>query len=189
MHPVEALFLPLGKAFRNRRAGEAASMFNGPAFAADAPLSLTSSSFADGQEIPAKHCATFIGANISPDLKWGLLPAGTVQLLLVLEDVDGPGKTPNLHTVAAFGSDVDRLAEGALGRGAAGIQFQKWHGLAGRYSGPRPLPGHGTHHYRFHLYALDRAIDLNEVAVPALLAGAVSGHVLGAGMLTGTRAT
>ncbi len=35
-----------------------------------------------------------------------------------------------------------------------------------KYSGPRPLPGHGAHRYRFHIYALDfvpEGIDLQKL--------------------------
>jgi phosphatidylethanolamine-binding protein (PEBP) family uncharacterized protein len=53
------------------------------------------------------------------------------------------------------------------------------------YAGPRPIPGHGPHHYRFHLLALDRSIPDSAVTVKAVLAVA-AGHVLARGTLTGT---
>jgi phosphatidylethanolamine-binding protein (PEBP) family uncharacterized protein len=48
------------------------------------------------------------------------------------------------------------------------------------YAGPAPPPGHGTHHYRFHLYALDEPFD-NKALVAAM-----SGHVLDEGEVVGT---
>jgi phosphatidylethanolamine-binding protein (PEBP) family uncharacterized protein len=53
------------------------------------------------------------------------------------------------------------------------------------YSGPRPIPGHGAHHYRFHVLALDRPIPDDATSVKAVLAAA-AGHVLARGTLTGT---
>jgi phosphatidylethanolamine-binding protein (PEBP) family uncharacterized protein len=52
-------------------------------------------------------------------------------------------------------------------------------------AGPRPIPGHGPHHYRFHVFALDRAIPDGVTTAKALLAG-MAGHVLARGALTGT---
>jgi phosphatidylethanolamine-binding protein (PEBP) family uncharacterized protein len=51
---------------------------------------------------------------------------------------------------------------------------------------PRPLPGDGTHPYRFHLYALDTDVDFTKVADVGQLRSALKGHVLGSGKLTGT---
>jgi hypothetical protein len=53
------------------------------------------------------------------------------------------------------------------------------------YAGPRPIPGHGTHHYRFHVLAIDEPIPDTVTTAKALLA-AMSGHVLARGALTGT---
>lgn len=58
-----------------------------------------------------------------------------------------------------------------------------------KYSGPRPLPGHGTHRYRYHLYALDTDIDFTKVADVQAVPSALAGHVLASGTLTGTRTT
>lgn len=197
MHPVEAILTPLGKAFRNRHADETASIANAPQLATAQRIALTSPSFGDGEEIPAEHCGVFIGDNVSPALAWGALPAGTVDLVLLMEDLDSPGTTPRIHAVAAFapdeaasataGSATAGLPEGALAPDVPGVRL-----LSGRrgpkpYAGPRPLPGHGPHHYRFHLYALDQRIDLAAVTSAAGLPAALDGHVLASGMLTGTR--
>lgn len=186
MHPLEVLLTPLGRAFRSRRSDPAASLANAPELVAPAPLTVTSTSFADGGVIPARHCGWLIGDDVSPALAWAPLPAGTVDILLVLEDLDSPGRMPRLHTVAAL-PVTESLAEGALGADSPGIRFLPLDGKPGRYAGPRPLPGHGPHHYRFHVYALDVLVDLSSLQDAAALPAAVSGHVLAAGVLTGTR--
>ena len=51
--------------------------------------------------------------------------------------------------------------------------------------GPRPIPGHGPHHYRFHVLALDEPIP-DHVSTAKALLKQIAGHVLARGMLTGT---
>jgi len=187
MHPVEVLLLPVGWALRNRRPDEAASIANAPELATENRIALTSPSFRDGQVIPAKHCGQFIGNEISPALAWGALPAGTTDLALVLEDLDNPGAVPGIHTIAAFGPAEGGLPEGALTTDNPDIRFLPNHRGRAKYLGPRPLPGHGAHRYRFHLYALDTDVDFTKVGDAARLPSALDGHVLASGTLTGTR--
>lgn len=187
MHPVECVLIPLGRVFRNRRADETASIANAPGLATETHFTVTSPSFGDGEVIPAKHCGRFIGDDVSPGLGWSALPTGTVDLVLVMEDLDSPGVTPRIHTVAAFAPTGGALAEGALTPEAAGIRFLPSRHSPGKYAGPRPLPGHGPHHYRFHLWALDSRVDFAEVSDVEHLPSALAGHVLASGVLTGTR--
>lgn len=187
MHPVEALLTPLGRMFRNRHADETRSISHAPQLATQNHLVVTSPSFADGQEIPAKFCGRFIGENVSPAITWGELPVGTAELVLVMEDLDSPGTSPRLHAVAAFAPRNGGLPEGGLAAGTSGVSFLP--GTSGplTYAGPRPLPGHGPHHYRIHLYALDAAVDLAGLTGIEQLLAAASGHVLASGILTGIR--
>jgi phosphatidylethanolamine-binding protein (PEBP) family uncharacterized protein len=53
------------------------------------------------------------------------------------------------------------------------------------YAGPRPIPGHGPHHYRFHLLAIDKPVS-DAVATSKALLAETAGHLLGRGVLTGT---
>ena len=53
------------------------------------------------------------------------------------------------------------------------------------YAGPRPIPGHGVHRYRFHVFAIDSPIADSVTTSKALL-NAMAGHVLARGVLTGT---
>jgi len=55
------------------------------------------------------------------------------------------------------------------------------------YGGPCPPRGHGTHHYRFRLLALDvDRLDLPAKARFDDVAAAVAGHILAEATLTGT---
>lgn len=189
MHPVEALLLPIGWLLRNRRPDEAASIASAPELAADSRITLTSPAFRDGHVVPARHCGKFIGDDISPAFTWSALPAGTKGLVFMLEDLDNPGPRPGIHTIAAFAPTDGGLPEGALTPDDPRFQFVPNPRRQARYSGPRPLPGHGTHRYRYHLYALDTDIDLTKVADMQAVPSALAGHVLASGTLTGTRTT
>src|SRR5690606_18616326 len=61
-------------------------------------IEVTSSAFSHNTDIPLQYSA--YGDNISPDLSWGNLPAGTQELALILDDpvVDMP--QPFVHWVA-----------------------------------------------------------------------------------------
>jgi phosphatidylethanolamine-binding protein (PEBP) family uncharacterized protein len=187
MHPLEVLLTPLGKAFRNRSADESKSLSLAPELASDTSFDLSSPSFADGAEIPAKYCGALIGQNISPALTWGPLPAGTVDLVLLVEDLSSPGAVPRTHALAEFAPTDGGLPEGKLVAGAPGVTYVQGRSGPSKYAGPRPLPGHGPHHYRFDLYALDTSVDLSTVASTQAFPAALSGHVLGSGTLTGVR--
>ncbi|OIJ64065.1 YbhB/YbcL family Raf kinase inhibitor-like protein [Streptomyces mangrovisoli] len=187
MHPVEVLLLPVGRLLRNRRPDEAASIANAPGLATENRITLTSPAFRDGQVVPAKHCGQFIGDDTSPALAWSPLPEGTKGLVLVLEDLDVPTAAPGIHTIAAFPAVDGGLAEGALTPDDPRFHFLPNRRGQAKYAGPRPLPGHGTHRYRFHLYALDTDIDFTKVADMQAVPAALAGHVLASGTLTGTR--
>lgn len=187
MHPVEALLTPLGKMLSKKHADESAGLASAPELASDVRISLSSPVFADGAEIPAKYCGRFIGGNISPALSWGELPANTTAHLVIIEDLDVPTTIPGLNLIAQFGPRDGGLADGALNLGAPGVEFLPNHRGVSGYVGPRPLPGHGTHHYVFHLFALDAQLNLATIANRANLPAAVKGHVLASGELTGTR--
>jgi phosphatidylethanolamine-binding protein (PEBP) family uncharacterized protein len=106
-------------------------------------------------------------------------------LVLIIDDVDVPLPRPLLHTIAVIEPDVQDVSAGALQPATAGMRFIPG-GLGHRgYAGPRPIPGHGPHHYRFHVLALDEPIPDHVCTAKALLKQ-MAGHVLARGVLTGT---
>lgn len=186
MHPVERLLSPLGRALRKRRPDPAQSLANAPELAGPETITVTSPAFAEGEEIPAKHCGPLIGPQISPALAWSQLPEGTRQALFILDDIDLPAAVPANHTIALVPLDTG-VEEGGLAKSATGVRFVPGRLGATGYIGPRPLPGHGTHRYRFHVLALDTVPDAAGAASADALRSVVAGHVLARGTLTGTR--
>jgi phosphatidylethanolamine-binding protein (PEBP) family uncharacterized protein len=173
----------LGKLLRGVRADQRRSRLSGISVAADGGIHVSSPAFTDGGTIPTKNAGKGLGDNISPALDWTGAPASTEQLVLFIEDVDVPLPRPLLHTVALIEPNIHRLAEGVLRTGTAGLRFACT-ALGSGYAGPRPIPGHGPHHYRFHVVALDEPVPDTAASARGVLA-AIPGHVIATGVLTG----
>jgi len=144
------------------------------------PFQLSSPAFTDQTAIPVGN--TCKGRNVSPEMDWSSVPAGTAALVLFVDDPDGRDW---VHwSVLDLPPATTQLPE-ALPSDAAGIQQgRNDFGNVG-YGGP--CPPSGTHHYRFRLYALAGPLGLSGhpdgAAVRAALARAT---VLGRATLTGT---
>ena len=175
----------LGRLLRRVRAGAHRGPLSGSAFAAPDSISVTSAAFTDGGAMPSSSAGKGVGDNTSPPLRWEGLPPDTRQVVLIIDDVDVPLPRPLLHTIAVIDPTLDGVAAGALQPGTAGMRFIRADLGHRGYAGPRPIPGHGRHHYRFHVFAIDEPIADSVSTAKARLA-ATSGHVLARGVLTGT---
>jgi hypothetical protein len=54
------------------------------------------------------------------------------------------------------------------------------------YFGPRPVRGHGRHRYVFQIFAVDRPLPVGHPCGLRDVVGAMTGHVVARGRLTGT---
>lgn len=110
------------------------------------------------------------------------MPLTADHLVFVLEDIDAPLTRPLIHTLAILSPDVTTLPEGALAPGAAGIEYVKGRSGTG-YQGPRPIVGHGTHRYRFMLFAVagDLRTDSQRATVESMV-----GRIVARGRLVAT---
>lgn len=176
----------IGRLLRPARAGQRHSVWTRPGLQASDTLRVTSGAFAHGAPIPRAHAGESVGDNLSPPLSWAGVPPQTAQLLLVLEDTDVPLPWPQVHTVALIQPTSTGLGRGDLRPGVTGVQLVPVAFGRRGYAGPRPLPGHGPHHYGFHLFALDRVLsDTDRQGLKHVLAAA-EGHVIARGRLIGT---
>ncbi len=175
----------LGKLFRRVRAGGHRSPLAGSGFAAPESITVTSAAFTAGGAMPQSSAGKGVGDNTSPPLRWDGLPADTRQVVLIIDDVDVPLPRPLLHSVAVIEPTVEGVVAGSLQPGTTGMRFIRADLGHRGYAGPRPIPGHGPHHYRFHVFAIDEPIADSVTSSKALLA-AMTGHVLARGVLTGT---
>jgi Raf kinase inhibitor-like YbhB/YbcL family protein len=152
-------------------------------------IRITSGSFANGERIPIKY--TEDGENVSPPLTWTGVPEGTKELALIVEDPDAPKPEPFVHWVIyKIPAEAPGLAENVphqakLKSPPETVQGKNSFQKIG-YGGPAPPPGHGTHHYQFHLYALDRPLQVQGALDHKALIAAMSGHILDEGELVGT---
>ncbi len=188
MSALDTIMRPLGRAFRKRRAGLAHSVRTARELDAPMTITLTSTSFEHGADIPGRHSGSGRGENLSPALAWSGVPEATAQLLFVIEDIDVPLPRPIVHTAALLSPKISALAEGALTPGSPAVAFLPT--MAGRtgYHGPRPLPGHGPHHYGFHLYALSMRVPADaRITSFGQLLPLVAGTVLAQGFLEGVQ--
>jgi Raf kinase inhibitor-like YbhB/YbcL family protein len=144
------------------------------------PFGMISTAFEDGGAIPARF--TCDGEDVSPDLSWRGAPDGTASFVLAVID---PDARDFVHWVAydLTGSASGGLPEGISGSPDAPPQGRNDLGTVG-YTGP--CPPSGTHHYRFTLYALDRALELAGTPTLPDVQSAMDGHVLAQTTLTGT---
>ena len=144
---------------------------------------LVSTAFKEGEPIPPKYSG--YGKNISPDLSWDSVPAGTVSFALICRDPDAPGGTFYHWVGFNIPDSVKALPEG-IGRSATlssgGIQGRNSFNRVG-YDGPKPPSG--THRYYFDLYALNGRLALDQAATADRLIEAMKGRVLGQASLMG----
>ncbi len=143
-----------------------------------ASLTVTSSAFKANEAIPSEY--TCDGAEKSPPLSWSNVPSDAKSIAILVDDPDAPKGTFTHWMVTNIPpSETSLSAAGSLPQGATAAKNDK--GNAG-YAGP--CPPSGKHHYRFHVYALDKTI-----AKPSSRADfmkAIEGHVLADGELVGT---
>jgi len=170
-------------------AGLAAAQ-NAPKAAPGPGLTLTTTAFADGSEIPPKYTQS-VAHPISPKLEWTHVPAGTASFALIMYDPDTAlQKTTNevLHwLVWNIPGDARELPEGVpaevkLPNGT--MQGKNQGGVVG-YRGPGAPAAGPHHHYTWELYALDTTLNLGPDTTRAQLLEAMNGHILGKGVLEG----
>ena len=141
-------------------------------------ISITSSSFQAGGDIPAKF--TCNGTNVSPELQITSVPNEAKSLVLIVDDPDAPRGLFTHWIVWNIDPKTTRIAENSAP--TAGVQGANDFGKR-NYGGP--CPPSGMHRYFFKIFALDMKLELKPSARRAELDAAMRGHVLAQGELMG----
>lgn len=146
-------------------------------------MEIKSSAFKEGTTIPAKY--TCDNSDVSPQMEWSLVEAGTKTFALICDDPDAPAGTWVHWVLFNIPGKIRELPENMpktenLKDGTR--QGKNDFGKIG-YGGPCP-PG-GTHRYYFKLYALDTALDAKPGITKKDLLKAMEGHILAEGQLMG----
>ncbi len=155
-------------------------------------IELTSTAFSDGEMIPKKHAGE--GDDVSPPLSWAGIPEGTKELVLICDDPDAPTAEPWVHWVIyKIPATCSGLPEGVptkarLREPAGALQgSNSWTiGQTIGYRGPMPPPGHGLHHYRFILYAVEAKLAAEAGLDKNAILQELQNHVIAEGRLVGT---
>jgi Raf kinase inhibitor-like YbhB/YbcL family protein len=148
---------------------------------APAKIALSSPAFREGGTIPKRF--TCDGAGMSPPLRWSGVPAGSKELLLLMEDPDAPNGTFVHWIVARIPASARGLPEGGVPAGA--VQLQQSFGKSG-YGGPCPPEDDPPHHYVFSLYSLERKLAVSKADSPEEVRSKLKGVAGARGQLKAT---
>jgi Raf kinase inhibitor-like YbhB/YbcL family protein len=168
------------------------ALWSGGTAQAQAAFTLSSTTFKDGTMMPKKVAnknpqnPNCVGDNVSPELSWSGVPAGTKSFALTMVDPEGRAGLNVYHWVAyGIAPTTTSFAEGEVsketdkyvgGKSTQGVAF---------YSGPCTPPG-SPHHYTFKVIAT----DLEPKELPAGLTlpdlyAKLEGHAKGSAGLVG----
>lgn len=152
-------------------------------------MDVTSPVLEDGGEIPERF--TCEGEDLSPTLRIQGVPDEAETLAVIVDDPDAPRPEPWVHwLIWNLPAGTDELPEGypPSGSGSTVAQARQGENDFGdvRYGGPCPPPGHGTHRYRFHVYAMDTELEIPEGSSRAELEKVIQGRILDEAKLVGT---
>jgi Raf kinase inhibitor-like YbhB/YbcL family protein len=161
------------------------------------PMTLTTTAWADGSQIPAKY--TQAGAQISPELKWTNAPAATQSFVLHMHDPDAAlnrGTDDQVHwLVWNIPATSTGMPEGVKAGADLPDGSHQISASGPSYRGPGAPATGPMHHYTIEVYALDTKLEVqpSSSAQPAAAAletrasvmKAMQGHVLGKAVYVG----
>jgi len=157
-----------------------------------AVMTLTSTAWSDGGQIPVKY--TQAGDQMSPPLAWSNVPENIASFVLIVHDVDsaiGTGADDILHWMLWNIPGATRsLAEGVQQGPQLADGTRQISASGPYYRGPGALAAGPPHHYVFELFALDAPLDVPPVGASppqtrAAVVAAMAGHVRGKAVYSG----
>lgn len=162
-----------------------------------APMVLTIPGWPDGGQIPLKF--TQAGEQLSPELKWTNVPAGTVSFVVNMLDPDVAiqrGTETQPHWIVwNIPATATGLAEGVKAGAELPDGSRQISASGPQYRGPGAAAAGPLHHYTFEVYALDVRLDVTAstatqpvqaaLETRANVMKAMQGHVLGKAVYVG----
>jgi Raf kinase inhibitor-like YbhB/YbcL family protein len=138
--------------------------------------------FADGATIDVRFTCKAVGGGggISPGVSWGAVPAGTVELALVVTDTDASGF---VHWVLA---GIDPNAINSVPEGSVPAGIHQATNSAGKVGWAGPCPPSGTHHYVFTLHALSEPSGITDGMPAADAINLINGRSVATAVVTAT---
>jgi Raf kinase inhibitor-like YbhB/YbcL family protein len=176
---------------------QAAPGAGAPRGAGGPAMTLTTTAWPDGGQIPAKY--TQAGDQTSPALVWANAPAGTVSFVLHMHDPDASINQTTDTQVHWLMWNIPATAKGlpeGVPQGAQLSDGSRQISATGPvYRGPGAPATGPMHHYTIEVYALNAMMDVQPststtpgtaaVETRAALFKAMAGHVLGKAVYVG----
>jgi Raf kinase inhibitor-like YbhB/YbcL family protein len=161
------------------------------------PMILTTTAWPDGGQIPVRY--TQAGEQVSPELKWTNVPAGTLSFVVNMLDPDvsvQKGTETQPHWIVwNIPATATGLPEGVKQGGDLPDGSHQISASGPQYRGPGAAANGPLHHYTLEVYALDTKLDVaaSTAAQPITAAletranvmKAMQGHVLGKAVYVG----
>ena len=155
------------------------------------PMTLTTTAFPDGGQIPARY--TQAGDQVSPALTWTNTPPGTQSFVLHMHDPEvARNKTTDdqVHWVVwNIPASATGLPEGVPSGADRPDGSHQISASGPVYRGPGAPATGPMHHYTFEIYALDTKLEVAASAdafeTRANVVKAMQGHILSQGELIG----
>jgi Raf kinase inhibitor-like YbhB/YbcL family protein len=161
------------------------------------PMVLTIPAWPDGQQIPVKF--TQAGEQVSPELKWTNVPAGTQSIVVNMLDpdvsVNRTTETQPHWIVWNIPATATGLPEGMKPGAELPDGIRQISASGPQYRGPGAAATGPLHHYTFEVYALDTKIDVAPATGATPVAAAVDtraavmkamqGHIIGKAVYVG----
>ena len=142
------------------------------------PMTVTSTDFANGGEIPPRF--TCDQENTNPVLQFAAVPAEAKCMVLILDDPDAPAGTFTHWLVWNIPPETKEITSGGLPR-----QIPQGTNDFGKSGYGGPCPPSGVHRYYFHLYALNTLLKLKPGSDRETVDKAIKGHVIAEATLMG----
>ena len=148
-----------------------------------APLSMNQFKSAGGSTITLQNipnASATASENVSPALQWSGAPAGTQELVLIVEDPDVASAEAFVHWIAFRIPGGARSLPADSGNSALVGQGTNSKGAGGYIAQPVPMDGK-PHRYFFQLFALSAPSGVEEGVSREALLRAMTGKVIGMG--------
>lgn len=140
-------------------------------------LLVTSPAFEHEAEIPVKYSCE--GDGINPPLTISNIPPSALSLAIIAEDPDAPGGTFD-HWLMW---DIPVTSSIIMENSNPGVLGNHGSNETGYYP---PCPPSGSHRYYFHVYAINRMLELPEGSSRQDFEAAIKDGVIAEGSLMGT---
>ena len=148
-------------------------------------MKIQSTSFKNNEAIDTKY--SMDGGNVSPQLSWSDFPKETKSFAILSHDPDAPTQSGFWHwQIVNIPTSVTEIKEGATGSLKGMLEKNNDSDGFGWY-GPQPPKGHGKHHYKFTVVALDvESIDTTIEQSRAYTSFMIWSHTIATAEITGT---